>query len=120
MAASYAGVTFNTDISDDEGFVPRWEQEAFIARRVIPFANREDVQSAGRGNYRVTLKAYITSDSGVATLQAAVGTTPRTLTNPFGNSVNYANTLLVGVTDIRRRAWAEEWELTLEFERVGS
>jgi hypothetical protein len=120
MAASYAGVSFNTDISGDEGFVNRWEQEAFITRRVIPYANKEDVQSAGRGNYRVTLKAYLTSDSSVATLQAAVGTTLRTLTNPFGDSVNYSNTMLVAVSDIRRRSWQQEWELTLEFERMGA
>lgn len=120
MAATYAGVTFENEISGQDGQVNRWSQQATIVRRLIPYANKEDVQDAGRGNHRVTILAFITSSSGVATLQAAQGTTRRTLTNPFGDSVNYANVMLTRVGEPRRLSWAEEWMVELEFEREGT
>lgn len=113
---SYAGVTF-TEVMPDPRSRPDWERRAFITERVIPYANKEDVQSAGRGNYRITVPVTLTNVGDLATLQSAQGATRRTLTNLFGST--YSNVLLVNVGPPER--WENEARaiVSLTFVREG-
>ncbi len=113
---TFAGVEFECLTLD--GFRPEWEQEPNIARRHIPYSNSDDVQHAGRGNYRMVIPAKLTSDADLATLRAAVGITPRTLGDYFG--ADYAGTMLTAVRSPRRVAWRAIWFVELEFEREGA
>jgi hypothetical protein len=117
MTASYAGAAFETRTAAN-GLVPRWARQVRVTRRPIPNSDREDVQSTGLGNQRVTLPAYITSDADMAALIAAQGVTRRQLTNPFGTGESYANVILAGVSAPRRRGWEPIWLCDLTFEIV--
>ena len=116
--ATYAGVTLS--ILHPEGFSPHWSQESVVSERIIPYANYAEIQVAGRGNFRLAALALISADADIPTLQAAVGTTLRTLTNPFGDSVNYSNVALVGVGVPGRAANKAKWQVPLTFVRKGS
>lgn len=98
---------------------PDWTQEVFVTRRLIPYGNKENVQSAGRGNFRITVTAILAAAADLATLQSSQGATTRTLTDLFGTT--YSSTALVAVGAPRRLAknpvtiWVD-----LTFERLGS
>ena len=115
--ASYAGVTFE-ELVDSQGIRPLWAQRAYISERLVPFGNKEIVQSAGRGNFRISVPVQVTGAGNIATLQAAVGATGRTLTGLFGTT--YSNVLLVGVENPQRMNTANDWRATLTFVREGS
>jgi hypothetical protein len=117
---SYAGADFENDVTGQDGMVSRWQREAVFSVRQVPGSDFEDTQYIGRGNERLTVRAYIEDDDDLATLQAAVGATRRTLTNPFGDSVNYSNVILMAVRNVRRLAWEEVIEAELEFMRTGA
>lgn len=113
--ATYAGVTF-TPLRDN-AWPDRWHRPANVTRRHIPYANKDDVQSAGLSNDTVTLTALLTADADIATLYAAVGVTKRTL-NVW--STNYGNTMLTGMSKPRRHVVDEAWLVDLTFEREGA
>lgn len=115
--ATFNGATFYT--LTDDGFRPDWYREPQITRTPIPGANYEDVQFGGLGNYRVTVSAYVTSDADMGILKGSIGTGVYTLSDLFGDGVNYAKTMLCDVRKVRRRSWAAEWECELTFERQG-
>jgi len=113
--ANYAGVTLS--LLHPGSWAARWSQEALIAERPVPYANYADLQSAGRSNFRLEAMALISADADVATLQAAVGVTLRTLTNPFNNGVNYSNVALIGVGIPERIVGQARWRVPLAFVR---
>ena len=116
--ATYAGVTFE-EIVDSAGIRPSWAQRAYISERLIPYGNLENVQSAGRGNWRVTISAQLTAAEDLATLQAAVGATTRTLGALFGDADN-SNVALIAVDNPWRFNTSNYWYCDLTFVRVGS
>jgi hypothetical protein len=102
--SSYAGVTFAVVMSDPRSR-PVWSRRAVITERVMPYANKEDVQSVGLSNWRITVPITLTSAADLATLQAAQGVTKRTLSDFFGSS--HSNTMLTNVGD------PDQWENTV-------
>jgi hypothetical protein len=114
---AYAGVTF-TLLAEDGIWRPWWRQKSGVVRRHIPHSNRDDVQSVGRGNFTITLDAFVEDDTGVSTLQAAVGSTGRTLSSLFGT--DYSNVRLTDVGEPRRWDYGAKWVCSLTFEREGS
>lgn len=119
MATTYNGVTL-VPLAEDRMWRPQWEQAQAWTARLIPYANKDDVQFAGRGNRRLTLQVLVENDSGIATLLAATGTTGRTLANLYSSGDNYTNTRLLEVKDIRRWDFGAKWVATLIFDREGS
>ena len=115
--STYAGVTFEI-LADDGVWRRGWEQEEQISVRHIPYANRDDVQSGGRGNLQVTVPAYLTDTMDVATLRSAVGQTPRYLTDLYG--YGYSNVYLIKMRDIKRWIYGERWVCELTFMREGT
>lgn len=111
---TYAGVTFSAEAPG--GFAPFWERESLVATRPIPYGSRDDVQYAGQGNYRVTLSAWVETEAGLATLQAAVGIVPRTLTGLYGS--DHASVRLLRVANPRRARTGSGYYATLEFDRA--
>lgn len=116
--AAYNGVSF-TPVADKAGVLPDWEQAVRIVTHPVPGANKEIVQSTGRGNFRLVLAVTLANATALTTLQASQGATRRTLTDPFGDGVNEANVMLVGVTDVRRHSGGTRL-CTLVFEKAGS
>lgn len=112
---TYAGVTLIFLTTRAQG--PSWEQTPNVAIRHIPYSNRDDVQSLGLGNPRLRVTASIPDDAGMAVLQAAVGTTQRTLVD-YQNA-NWPNTLLISVTNPVRYPTGK-WQADLEFMREGT
>ena len=116
--AAYASVTFIARMQDS--LAPRWRQEATITERVIPYANYDDVQSAGRRNFKLEVEATLTAAADVSTMQAAVGITLRTLTNIFGDSVNYTNVALLSMGPVLKVPGQNYWFVSLVFTRQGA
>lgn len=114
---TYAGVTFKV-VLEPQDFRPVWTRQANISVRNIPYANKDNVQSAGQGNFRMTVTAVIAADADLATLQAAVGVTGRTLTDLF--ETNYNNTYLLAVDNPRRQTARQYIWADLTFMREGS
>lgn len=119
MAATltYGGVTFNVVL--DGGMQPMWEQDDGIVERVIPGANKSDVQSSGRSNHRVTIQIRIANDTDMATLQALAGATARALTST-GLSWAYSNVVLRAPKNVRRLGNSAQWFATVTLIRQGS
>lgn len=92
--ATYAGVTFDLVMSDPRQR-PGWSRQATIVQRIVPYSGKEDVQSVGLGNWKITVPITVTSTSDLATLQAAQGVTKRTLGSFFGDS--YSDVMLTEV-----------------------
>lgn len=115
--SSYAGVDFDV-VMDNPQQVPVWQQRAFITERVIPYSNTEDVQSAGRSNFKITVAVTYDGANDLATLQAAVGTTRRTLSDFLGATHN--SVLLIEVASAYR--WENETRgvAELTFVRQGT
>jgi hypothetical protein len=114
--STYANATFYARIPD--GLRPGWEQEPNISVRHLPFANQDDMQAMGRGNYRLTVPARLDDDSAIGLLQAAVGATARTLTDYYG--ATYSNVYLVAVSNPQRLTGQTTWFVNLEFLRAGA
>lgn len=92
---SYGGVTFS--VVKVDGFVrPEWTRQAAITVRRVPYANKDDIQSAGLGNATITVDIDSTSAGAVAALVALQGVTKRTLTDLFGT--NHSNVMLLDVS----------------------
>lgn len=113
--STYAGITFRAKVSGSQR--PHWERAANISRRHIPYANKDDIQDAGQGNWTLSTEVVLAADADIVTLQAAVGLTLRTLVI-WGDT--YTNTMLTGISNIRRIATAQVWWATLSFEREGT
>lgn len=118
MTASFSGSTFYVEV-DNDAYRPAWSRVPRFVRTPIPGAAYDDLQFAGTGNYRITLTAYSTSDADTANLVAKIGTSA-TLTNPFGDSVNYASSVLCDVRELRRLSAGQQWHMVLDFERAGT
>lgn len=112
---TYAGVTI-TEVMPDPTRRPDWRRQALISRRPIPYANREDVQSIGLGNWTITVPVTMTGSGDLATLQAAQGTTVRTL-SLFGSSYS---AILTNVGDPYRYENETRFVVDLTFEREGT
>jgi hypothetical protein len=115
--STYAGVTFDV-VMDDPKQVPVWQQRAFITERVIPYSNNEDVQSVGRSNFKITVPITYEGAGDLATLQAAVGTTRRTLTDFLGST--HTNVLLIEVAQAHRWEYHTRGLAEVTFVREGS
>lgn len=111
---TYATVTFHILIPG--GALPVWVQDAGIVVQHIPYSNLDDVQSVGRGNFRLSVSAVVQSDVGIGVLQAAVGVVKRTMVGYMGS--DWTNTILIGVSDPRKYA-SGQWKVNLEFMREG-
>lgn len=117
--ASYNGVTFE-ELAEDGMWRPYWERAANVTVRNIPYAAKDDVQSAGMGNPRLELRIKVNSDANMDTLLASVGSTARPLTNLFTSGNDFSNTYLIEVTDMRRWDHGQTWTAQAVFMRVGS
>ncbi len=116
--ATYNSVTINVlKIGETPIF---WEQESNMVRRHIPYSNKDNIQSGGRGNFVMKISCYLTSAADLATLQASVGTTARTLGSLDGS--NYSNTYLIAVRNPHKlgKESFNYWACELEFEREGA
>jgi hypothetical protein len=112
--AVYNSVTFTLQPTD-KMFRPGWEREANVSVRNIPYANKDDIQHGGYGSKRLTVDIVVLDDSGIANLQASVGSTARTLTNLFGTGDDYTNVYLLSLTGIRRHDVQAVWTATATF-----
>lgn len=122
--ASYGGVTIHVlaEHSDNVPVFKDWDygDNDAVSRTKIPYANAEYMQQVGRGNAKLTLKVDLYSDSAYNALLAIRGdNTPRTLYDPFGLGWDYENVLLQRVFDAERVTFAEEWHVSLQFERAA-
>lgn len=99
---------------------PYWEREANVTTRHIPYSATDDIQAAGLGNPKLTVRAYLTDDADIDTLIAAIGTTGRNLTDLFEAGTTLSNTRLIEVSNIRRHDYEERITCTLVFMREGS
>lgn len=117
--ASYRGQVFGVEVTDGSGLVPRWERAPNVVRTHIPGAGADRVQVLGRGNPRVRLRLYVTSDAVYAALEAMVadGLTGL-LADPFGDGADFTAVALVDLARPVRRGWAAEWEAEAEFEQL--
>ncbi len=113
--STYAGVTFHGRLEDD-GYRPHWMREKTIARRKLGGGNSEDLQDVGFGNYFIEFDARIDDDAGVATWQASVGLTKRTL-GTFGGT-NWPNVMLTFLGRPKRYVGPTEtlWWVPVRFE----
>lgn len=116
MSLTYNGVTFDLDSSN--GQVPYWTVEHRVARFPIPYANKEIVQSGGRGNPRMTIRAIVYSKAGVDTLLASQDANGRAWTDPHGTT--WGDVLLVSAQVVARIGMSSYWLMELTFEREGS
>ena len=117
--ATYAGITFN-ELATDRMWRPYWEREANVTVRNIPYGNKDDVQSAGMGNPKLTLQVMLTADADMDTLLAAAGPTGLTLTNLFVSGNDYNNVRLIECSSMRRHDASATWTAQLTFMREGS
>lgn len=122
MAATYNGISFYilADKKDNTNSRPLLVPEDFgTIRNKIPYAHQEQIQFTGRGNKRFTLDCEMYSDSDFETLLAMVALgSSHTLMDPFGDSVDYTNMLLVDMKDVWRVTFDEEIHFKLTFEQV--
>ena len=116
---TYNAVTFG-ELAENSMFRPAWERENNVTIRNIPYGNKDNIQGAGLGNPRITVRILVSSDANMATLQTSVGSTARTLTNLFYTGNDYSNTYLVNLTDIQRHDVSTTWTATATFMREGS
>lgn len=122
MAATYNGVSFYVlaDKKDNTITRPLLVPEEFgVVRNKVPYANFEQIQFTGRGNKRFSIECEIYDDADFETLlgMVALGSS-HTLENPFGDSVDYINMLLVDIKDVWRVTFQEEIHFKLTFELV--
>lgn len=118
MADSYVNVNFDVLMPGD--FRPGWRREPNVRVTHVPGSAEDDVQFGGLGNWRIRVEALLdsdTADADIATLQAALSNTARTLVL-FGTS--YASTYLIDVGDPQRAEGYERWRVQLEFMRQGT
>ncbi len=108
---TYSGVTF--DILGNKR--PLWKREITVNRRKIAGTNREDTQYGGLSNPKLRLTAVLQTAGQVETLQAAAGSTGRTLTNLYGT--DYSDVRLSFVGDPYQDPTEDIWYLEVEFER---
>lgn len=121
--ASYGGIDFFVvaEASNNQITFKDWDygDSDAVSRTKIPYSNVSYSQQVGRSNPLLTLKVDIYSDADYNTLLTLRGDNiPRTLVDPFGIGVGYAGVLLQRVFDAERVTFAEEWHLSLQFERV--
>lgn len=118
MSSTYAGVTFGVRV-ESGAWAPHWRQPSNISVRHIPYSNLDDVQSGGRGNFRLEVLARVTSLANLVTLQSSVDLTARTLTL---EGTAYTTTYLIEVGQPRRiaRTGVDHWEVPLTFMRGGT
>lgn len=122
--ASYGGVTIHViaEHSDNIPVFKDWDlgDSDAVSRTKIPYANATYSQQVGRNNPLLTLKIDLYSDVDYESLKAMRGDNiPRTLIDPFGIGLDYPNVLLQRVFDAERVTFAEEWHVSLQFERVA-
>lgn len=111
--AGYAGVTFyGSPVA--EGWQARWQREKTIVRRKIGSSNLEDLQDVGFGNWFIEFEIVVLDDTGVSTLQAAVGLTKRTLSDFRGQS--WPNVMLTSIGAPRRAIEHAAWTVDVRFE----
>jgi hypothetical protein len=113
--AEYAAVQFSPQLVSD--FHPDFDRELVVQRTHIPYSDSENVQVAGKGNWRVTLPIVVQSDADRLALIAAMGATPRTLSDFFGRTET--NVMLVAVGGSQRTWMQQIWVLVVTFEREG-
>ena len=114
--AQYNSVVFS--VIGESGLYQEWVQEPNVTVRHIPYSNQDDVQTAGRGNFTVTVGVLLETAGALAALQASVGSTARTLYEFLG--ATHASVLLVGVSDARRYGSSNKILATLSFNRAGA
>ena len=112
--AVYNSVTFTLQ-PENNMFRPGWQREANVAVRNIPYSGKDDIQHAGIGSKRLTVGIVVLDDSGMASLQASVGATARTLSDLFASGDNYTNVYLISLTDIQRYDYSAVWTATATF-----
>ena len=120
MSATYNGISFDVYTEDDQGRTARFQNAARYSEQEVPYANFAFVQYGGRGNPRVTLKLNLTNDSDYASLNASADGVARTLTNPFGDGVDYANVVLFDVSGPMRQNYAADWNFQVTFVQKGA
>ena len=97
-----------------------WEREANVTVRNIPYANKDNVQSAGPGNPKLTLRIKVDADADMDTLLASVGTTARTLTNLYTVGNDFSNVYLIEISDMQRWDHGATGTAKATFMREGS
>lgn len=121
--ASYGGVTIFViaDMSNGQATFKDWDHgdSDAVSRTKIPYVDAEYAQQVGRQNDKLTLKVDLYSDDDYTALLGMRGdNVARTLTDPFGLGWNYEGVLLQRVFDAERVTYAEEWHVSLQFEKL--
>lgn len=121
--ASYGGVTIYViaENSNGQSTFRDWDHgdSDAVARVKIPYVDAEYAQQVGRQNDKLTLKVDLYSDDDYTALLGMRGdNVARTLTDPFGLGWNYEGVLLQRVFDAERVTYAEEWHVSLQFEKL--
>lgn len=117
---SYGTVTFDTYIDERTGQRPNWVRKPNYQVRHISGSNKDDVQFDGLSNPTLTIRVRLTSDSGMAQLEAWQGDgIARTLT-PFTGVTPVTNVYLVEVQDGKRVDWAADHDAILVFMRESA
>lgn len=114
--ASYGGRTFS--VIQQQGMLPQWVQMPNVAVRHYAGGNRDNIQYAGRGNYRLDVLALDQTSGATAAWQALVSNTARTLTDLWGDT--YTNVYLVEVGAARWNGADNFYEIPLVFMRSGA
>ncbi len=115
MSDSYAGVTIA--VRYQSGWVVGgWDKTLNVAVTHIPASDLDDVQTAGFANPKVTLPVRLASASDLGTLQAAVGSTKRTL---VWYGASYTSVELLGVRNILLHPKSGKVQCDLDFMQVN-
>lgn len=125
MADSFNGVTLKPLLETSSHipakiFTDQPEQDPNVTLRHIPYANFDNVQFAGRGNWKLAFTARVDNNSDVATLQSSVDGTARTLVYA---GVTYNNVYLIRASKPMRYAIGSgggTWTIDLEFTWQGT
>ena len=111
--ASYAGVTFSERYNS--GRLSLWRPVRNLSERHYPHSDKNNVQDGGRSNDPLTVLAYLTSESDLATLMAAQGITKRTLVY---RGITYTGVILWAVGEPQEmQSTGTNIEVSLEFRR---
>lgn len=114
--ATYGGRTFNA--IQQQGALPQWVQAPNVMVRHYAGGNRDNIQYAGRGNYRLDVLALDQAADASSAWQALVSNTARTLADLWGDT--YANVYLIEVGAARWNGVHDFYEVPLVFMRLGA
>lgn len=119
--AAYGGRSFNV-YQQGSGLLPQWTRESNVTVRHYAGGAKDNIQFGGQGNYKMEVQAYVppsvATSTEVASWQALVNGTARTLSSLWGQTFN--NVYLIGVGEAQWHGIENFYTIPLTFMRLGA